>query len=82
MDQKQATCFQHVQNGGDNWWLSRDAVDQRRALVLCRQCPVRIECALDAREFGPSIGVWGGIVFGGHVLEEDGRGQHKRTVDE
>nr|WP_304610708.1 WhiB family transcriptional regulator [Mycobacterium sp. Marseille-P9652] len=34
---------------------------QRKAAVICRHCPVRIECAADALDARVEFGVWGGM---------------------
>ena len=34
---------------------------QRKAAVICRLCPVMIECATEALDNGLEFGVWGGM---------------------
>ncbi len=34
---------------------------QRKAAVICRQCPVILECAADALDNRVEFGVWGGM---------------------
>ncbi len=34
---------------------------QRQAAVICRHCPVRIDCAADALDARVEFGVWGGM---------------------
>ncbi len=34
---------------------------QRKAAVICRQCPVSLECAADALDNRVEFGVWGGM---------------------
>ncbi len=34
---------------------------QRQAASICRQCPVKWECAADALDNGFEYGVWGGL---------------------
>lgn len=34
---------------------------QRSARMICYQCPVRIDCLVDALDSNSSFGVWGGI---------------------
>ena len=34
---------------------------QRRAAVICRQCPVILECAADALDNHAEFGIWGGM---------------------
>lgn len=41
-------------------WTSEDAATRAAAARDCAPCPVRAECAIAAREFRPTFGVWGG----------------------
>jgi WhiB family transcriptional regulator, redox-sensing transcriptional regulator len=34
---------------------------QRKAVVICRHCPVIAECGADALDNGEEFGVWGGM---------------------
>ncbi|HET9646606.1 MAG TPA: WhiB family transcriptional regulator [Microlunatus sp.] len=46
---------------GTNDDLFGDAVDQRRARLLCKGCPVRFECLAEALDNRIEWGVWGGL---------------------
>jgi WhiB family redox-sensing transcriptional regulator len=42
------------------WWFARST--RRRAVRICRRCPVRHECLAYALEQGDDLyGVWGGL---------------------
>ena len=44
-----------------HWWLSEEPRERRKAVRLCRDCPVVGECGAAARARGEMFGVWGGI---------------------
>lgn len=46
---------------GMNDALFPDAVDQKRAKVVCAGCPVRSECLAEALDNRIEWGVWGGM---------------------
>ena len=75
MDLNNGTCVQHVRDGGENFWTSNSLKDQRQARVLCASCPVRTECAINAREVKPVFGVWAGVILNEKLLENS-RGRH------
>lgn len=52
----QAKC----RNGDPDALFVRGA-EQRRAAVICRQCPVLLQCRADALDNRVEFGVWGGL---------------------
>lgn len=46
---------------GTNDDLFGDALEQRRARLLCKGCPVRCECLAEALDNRIEWGVWGGL---------------------
>ena len=55
---RQALCVGHPDRGA---WFSEDPEAIRRAVAVCRACPVRFQClcfAIDTRE---DDGIWGGV---------------------
>lgn len=77
MDFSDATCYRQVSRGLPNIWLSGELQDQRRAMTLCRQCPLHVECMIYALKTGASCGVWAGRMFGKYVEEEERNGTAK-----
>ncbi len=47
--------------GGDPDELFVRGAAQRKAAVICRHCPVILECAADALDNHVEFGVWGGM---------------------
>lgn len=43
--------------------FSQDRVEQLQAVLVCTDCPVRLECFLYAMEIQPNQGVWGGFTW-------------------
>lgn len=43
-----------------DWWFPKVGEIPHRALQICGECPVRLECAVEARENSELYGVWGG----------------------
>jgi hypothetical protein len=64
MDFTDAYCVTYTSRGMKNFWLSDDSQDQLHARTLCRECPVRVKCALYIKTAKPSFGVWAGRMFG------------------
>jgi hypothetical protein len=64
MDFTEASCVVYTKRGMSNYWLSDDTKDQLRARTLCRECPVRAECAAYIKTARPSFGVWAGHMYG------------------
>lgn len=52
----QASC----RNGDPDALFVRGA-EQRKAAVVCRRCPVQLECRADALDNRVEFGVWGGL---------------------
>ena len=52
----QAKC-----RGGDPDALFVRGAEQRKAAVICRHCPVVMECRADALDNKVEFGVWGGL---------------------
>lgn len=52
----QASC-----RAGDPDALFVRGAEQRSAAVICRHCPVRLECLIDALNGRIEFGVWGGL---------------------
>ncbi|AWB83217.1 WhiB family transcriptional regulator [Corynebacterium liangguodongii] len=52
----QATC-----RSGDPDALFVRGAEQRKAAVICRRCPVALECLADALDNRIEFGVWGGL---------------------
>jgi WhiB family redox-sensing transcriptional regulator len=48
----------------DLWFSAKDSPDERRAMALCRTCPMRRTCDQYATENEIHFGVWGGISRG------------------
>lgn len=46
---------------GDPDALFVRGAEQRKAAVVCRRCPVQIECCADALDNKVEFGVWGGL---------------------
>jgi WhiB family transcriptional regulator, redox-sensing transcriptional regulator len=42
-------------------FFSNDEDDQRRALEMCKSCPVQEPCLRFALEHGEMYGIWGGL---------------------
>jgi hypothetical protein len=63
MDFTNATCVILTDRGLKNFWLSDSLKDQLKARTLCRDCPVRINCALYVLEVRPTSGIWAGQSF-------------------
>ena len=43
-----------------DWWFSDSPTLQARALEICAECPVRVECASEAIQSNAE-GIWGGL---------------------
>jgi hypothetical protein len=71
MDFANATCVTLTDRGLKNFWLSDNLEDQLKARTLCRNCPVRIDCALYVLEVHPTSGIWAGQSF--NMEEKRGR---------
>lgn len=53
-----AACREHPAD----WWHPDDGDDKRRALAVCRRCPVQAECLrfiLDTEPADTRTGIWG-----------------------
>lgn len=50
----------HCRNGDPDALFVRGA-EQRKAAVICRRCPVQMECCADALDNKVEFGVWGGL---------------------
>ena len=51
--------------GGDpELWVGDSHIDRKVAALICKDCPVRLECAKDALDRDERWGVWGGIDMG------------------
>lgn len=50
----------HCRNGDPDALFVRGA-EQRKAAVICRRCPVQMECCADALDNRVEFGVWGGL---------------------
>ena len=46
---------------GDPDALFVRGAEQRKAAVVCRRCPVQLECCADALDNKVEFGVWGGL---------------------
>ena len=45
----------------DDWFAPEDSPAQRKAISVCRRCPVRVDCGLHALTAQEDHGVWGGL---------------------
>jgi WhiB family redox-sensing transcriptional regulator len=54
---RQALCAGHPDRGA---WFAEDAQAARRAMAVCRACPVRSECLAFAIGTRQNEGIWGG----------------------
>lgn len=54
---------------GGNLWLSDDAEDRARAVVLCGPCPLLMACGAAADATGERFGVFGGVDRGAAARE-------------
>jgi hypothetical protein len=54
-------------------WLSEDIAERRKAVRLCRACPVLAECGEAARARGERFGVWGAVDFTRNPKARKGR---------
>jgi WhiB family redox-sensing transcriptional regulator len=54
---RQALCAGHPDRGA---WFADDADVARRAMAVCRACPVRPECLAFALTTRQHEGIWGG----------------------
>ena len=70
MNFAEATCVQLVSRGLKNLWLSESVKDQYSARALCRQCPVKTDCARYTKEISPTAGVWAGQIIGSTNTDE------------
>lgn len=54
---KRALCATHPE---PDLWFSQSVADREVAALLCRRCPVKLECLADAVSRPEVHGVWGG----------------------
>lgn len=57
--QRQAACIGYP----PEWWWpeANEDVNKKRALEICRRCPVRSECLEHGLDNRDEVGIWGGL---------------------
>ena len=67
--------------GNERLWFSEDDEERLTAQILCRGCPIRVECRDGAVERREPWGIWGGELFiGGQPLADVTR-RHRTPRD-
>jgi len=50
-----------TENIGCNWFADADTIACKRAITVCKECPVANQCLQAALDNEESFGVWGGM---------------------
>ena len=72
----EAICAQVVYDGQviePDMWFDQSNAGQKKAVALCHQCPLILQCAAWATDRYEEFGVWGGLTA------DDRRKLRKRT---